>query len=109
MMCKMGGWIAQGGDPALEAYRHEVEEQEKRATSTLLQGRPIVIWDNITRRFGSHVTDMLMTSRVYSGRVLGSNSMPELLNNTVWCFNGNNLRLSKLAAFQPRHIPVRTI
>lgn len=94
LFARMGGWIAQGKDPALEAYRHEVEEQEKRATSTLLQGKPIVIWDNIRHRFGSEITDLLITGRYFTGRVLGSSSMPDLLNNTVWCFNGNNLRLN---------------
>lgn len=94
LCARLGGWLARGAEPAIETYRHEVEEQEKRATATLLAGKTLVIWDNIVHRFGSEVTDLLITGRYFTGRLLGTSMMPELLNNTVWCFNGNNLRLN---------------
>ena len=94
LLASMGGWVAHGESPPISQYTHDVEEQGKRVQSTLAAGVPLVIWDNIVHKFGSEVTDALLTSRLYTARILGQSKMPVYVNNTVWTFNGNNLRLN---------------
>lgn len=96
LLAKMGGWISLGRDPHSEGYIKVEEEQEKRIVASLQAGRPIFMWDNIDAPFGSAIIDMILTSRHFTGRILGTSLMAELINNCVWCFNGNNLRLKNI-------------
>lgn len=69
----------------------EVEE-EKRITSTALQGDALVLIDNIRHPFGSGVFDCALTGEEWRGRVLATNQMPRVRLSTIWWGTGNNVR-----------------
>jgi hypothetical protein len=93
---KIGGAVAMGTDPGVTKYPREDDEQEKRITTFLRAGLPIVIFDNIRYPFGSETTDMLLTSRVHKGRILSASELADYPNNTIWSFTGNNLKLNNV-------------
>ncbi|WP_232667896.1 hypothetical protein [Pseudonocardia sp. TRM90224] len=73
---------------------HDDAELEKSVTSILTQTTaPIVVFDNVTGILRSSRLAGLLTSRAYSGRVLGSTNNIEMVNDRLWTITGNNLAL----------------
>ena len=69
------------------------DELEKRLTSVLLEARPIVFLDNVTR-LGSDALHSVLTSETWQGRILGKSETVTLPNRAVWLASGNNVELS---------------
>ena len=69
------------------------DELEKRLTSVLLEARPIVFLDNVTR-LGSDSLHSVLTSEMWQGRILGKSETVTLPNRAVWLASGNNVELS---------------
>ena len=69
------------------------DELEKRLTSVLLEARPIIFLDNVTR-LGSDALHSVLTSELWQGRILGKSETVTLPNRAVWLASGNNVELS---------------
>ena len=80
------------------------DEAEKRITSVLLEARPIVFWDNVTR-LGSDPLHAVLTSQIWQGRILGKSETVTVPNRAVWLASGNNVELSD--EMTRRIIPIR--
>lgn len=65
---------------------------------------PIVVFDNVTGLVKSSRLDGLLTSAVWSDRVLGSTNNIEMPNDRVWMITGNNASLG--GDLKRRHVPV---
>ncbi|OPX90290.1 MAG: hypothetical protein A4E53_01176 [Pelotomaculum sp. PtaB.Bin104] len=74
--------------------RSREEEWRKRATSILVEGRPIVVIDNVEDVFRSATLCALLTSTNWSDRLLGRNEQINLQHKTCWIATGNNIRLA---------------
>ena len=74
--------------------RQKEEEWRKRITSLLVDGRPLVVIDNIEGAFQSANLCAVLTSTNWSDRVLGRNELINLQHRTCWIATGNNIRLA---------------
>lgn len=70
-------------------------ELEKSITAALRSPAPVMLWDNLSEGsvIGAAVLAQLLTTPVWSGRVLGSSTTWETPNNRLWLATGNNIRL----------------
>jgi hypothetical protein len=71
----------------------DTDELEKRITSVLLEARPIVFLDNVTR-LGSEPLHAVLTSETWQGRPLGKSETATVPNRAVWLASGNNVELT---------------
>jgi hypothetical protein len=72
------------------SYYHDPVQMDKRILSILLAGLPVCMLDNIEGDFGNSTLDNVLTSRYFSGRLLGFSKMVTLLANTVFFATANN-------------------
>jgi hypothetical protein len=70
------------------------EEVRKRLLSTLRSGQPGVLFDNIRGQFGSAALEAMLTTQVYSDRLLGGSRMLALPTAVLVLISGNNFRPS---------------
>ena len=82
-----------GRSAAMTAAPESEEEWRKRITATLLGGTTIVILDNVDRVLASSSLAILLTSDVWSDRVLGRSETVEVPQRLTCVATGNNLRL----------------
>jgi hypothetical protein len=71
----------------------ETEVVKDIATILLNTSSPIVTYDNVEGLLRSAAITSLLTSDRYSGRVLGSNSQVDRINDRVWSITGNNVTI----------------
>jgi hypothetical protein len=69
------------------------EEWRKRVTSTLLQGKPAILLDNLNTVKSATLAASL-TSPGWEDRILGESRMVSLPNRAAWAVTGNNLAVS---------------
>jgi hypothetical protein len=69
------------------------DEDRKRITTLLMNGRRQLLLDNVNARFGNGVIDALLTGEVWQDRVLGSNREVRLPNLMQIYVTGNNVQL----------------
>lgn len=62
----------------------------KKLTSYVKAGSSIRVFDNVNGQFGDEALDRLVTSSVWSDRVLGASDAPPLPVVTTWVTTGNN-------------------
>jgi hypothetical protein len=79
--------------PAMAEGRDD-DEWRKRLTSALLQGRPTIRIDNITRPLDSGALAMALTEPVWQDRVLGVSRDVLLPIRCTWIVTGNNPSLT---------------
>jgi hypothetical protein len=70
------------------------EELRKRLLSALRGGKPVLLLDNIRGSFGSSSLEAMLTSPVYTDRVLGSSQMLSLPVSALILISGNNFQPS---------------
>ncbi len=70
------------------------EEWSKTITGVLMRGSPAVLIDNINRQLDSASLASLITTRIWSGRRLGTNEFLSIRNDTVWMATANNASIS---------------
>ena len=95
-LARLLGVLATGDDPAVLAPpggREPDEELRKVLYSALLEGRHVVLLDNLNAPLGSAALDAFLTSASFSGRTLGKSEMNSLPNRALFLATGNNLRL----------------
>jgi putative DNA primase/helicase len=82
--------IVTGRDASKSPYSEEQEEMRKSYGSILAEGQSIACLDNVKRVIGDPTLDLLLTSRIYSDRVLGSSERCTYQNETVYFATANN-------------------
>lgn len=70
------------------------EEMRKRITSLLLEGKNIIVLDNLNAELNSGVLASAITGERWSDRPLGFSKIVNLPNKATWIVTGNNPRLS---------------
>jgi len=83
-----------GVRPSAAAWSSNEEERRKALLAYLLEGMPVVLWDNIPR--GTQIScphiEKACTSAFYSDRRLGVSEMVAVAASCVHTFTGNNIR-----------------
>lgn len=98
--------VALGREPRkMSINPSDPAEHEKRITALLLDGEEWVLLDNLVGLFDSSAFAALLTSTVWSGRLLGRSKSVALPNVATWVATGNNVQLSDELA--RRTIPIR--
>lgn len=69
------------------------DEWRKSITSSLLDGNPIIVIDNVTGKLHSSSLTRALTSRVWRDRFLGKSEMLDLPQRAVWIATGNNIAI----------------
>jgi hypothetical protein len=69
-------------------------EEQKRILGVLMEGRLLVVIDNIDRVLKSDTLCTVLTEERYSGRLLGTNQVVDLPCKATFFATGNNLTLS---------------
>jgi putative DNA primase/helicase len=82
--------IALGGPPALSKVPGTDDELEKRFVGWLRSGTPLIALDNVTGHFKSDTIAAYLTSPVFQGRSLGSNTNPSFAPTAILALTGNN-------------------
>ncbi|MDR7555724.1 MAG: hypothetical protein QN157_08960 [Armatimonadota bacterium] len=91
LLARAAALIATGHDAVTNPPESE-EEARKLITSVLLEGRQVVVLDDVGSlklRALSH----LVTTKRWSARLLGTNRVCELLQSATWIATGNNVQL----------------
>ena len=84
--------VATGRDEMMPAPSKE-EEWQKVITSCLLRGTTVNVIDNIEQPVQSAALAAVVTSNLWTDRILGRSEMVTLRNHTTWLVTGNNIRL----------------
>jgi hypothetical protein len=107
LLVDLAAVIAAGTGATRSAWSGNVDEQRKAVLAVLRDAVPLCLIDNLPNggNLGSHVLDNLLSSEVYSDRVLGQSATLTLPARTVWCATGNNLSVA--GDMQRRVVPVR--
>lgn len=94
MLADVASIIATGRNAQLMAPTRD-EEMEKRITAYLRQGDRVICIDNVDQKhpIGGAALDALLTSEIWSGRLLGKSDMVSCRNRAMWMATGNNVRL----------------
>ena len=83
------------GKAPAQAMDHTKDgEFEKRITTNLKDGAPIIFMDNISSKIASGGFAATLTGRDVKQRLLGGNTNLEVRNRFTWCTAGNNVEFS---------------
>ena len=91
-LCNFVSLVITGKHAPIMTLPRTGEEMEKRITSNLLEGNPLILLDNVNKLGGDELAAVL-TARVWRGRRLGRSEMIHIANNTLWVATGNNVDL----------------
>ena len=104
LLCEVAALLATGKSIPVMTLKGTEEELDKRITALLLEGAPLVLFDNVTTLKGETLA-ALLTSETWRGRRLGKSEMRTLKNNAIWCATGNNVDV--VGDIARRVIPIR--
>jgi hypothetical protein len=93
LMLDVGSYIVTGSEFARASYTNNEEELRKRITSVAMKGDRMVLFDNLTGKFGNAVLDAALTSTSWEDRVLGGNQMFRGPLFCTWFATGNNVQV----------------
>lgn len=85
------GIIATGHIPTLIAQGKSDEEDEKRISTVLIAGDPIVVVDNCERAISGDALCGVLTAETWGARILGKSELAKVPTNTLFMATGNNL------------------
>lgn len=85
--------IATGKANSVISHADNETEERKRLMAVLLDGDPIVCFDNIEEPFGSSALCSILTQTEYKDRVLGETRSITVPTNVTFLATGNNLVL----------------
>ena len=91
-LCNVVSLVITGKHAPIMTLPRTGEEMEKRITSNLLEGHPLILLDNVNTLGGDELAAVL-TARIWRGRRLGKSEMLHVANNTLWVATGNNVDL----------------
>ncbi|KYG10916.1 hypothetical protein BE21_09505 [Sorangium cellulosum] len=95
LMTRVIGLLVLGHHMDLITATTNEEEERKRITAKILSGATMVVIDNIGTTFGSPTLEALLTTGVWSERLLGSNDAPRLDAWITWYGSGNNVQYAR--------------
>lgn len=93
LLCETVGIIATGHKPTMISQGKTDEENEKRISSVLMAGDPILVFDNCDRPLGGDTLCSALTQEVIAARVLGKSEVPRVLTNALFMATGNNIEV----------------
>lgn len=105
LIAQLVGLISTGYPTPVGVLPRDDQELEKRLTSFLLAGDPVVAFDNVDHRIESGDLAAAITGATWTGRELGRSRRLVLENRTMWLVTGNNLTLGGDMA--PRSVLIR--
>lgn len=85
--------ITTGRPAAVMTAPRDTDEWRKTITGALLQGRSIVVIDNVEGQLHDQSLAAVLTAPVYASRILGSLEVRDVPNLATWIVTGNNVRL----------------
>jgi putative DNA primase/helicase len=83
--------IATGRPSPITPFTDDEAEQRKRITAALLAGHPMINIDNVTEPIDSAALSALLTSEIWSERILGVSQDAKVPSNALLVMTGNNL------------------
>jgi hypothetical protein len=96
--------IVTGERFTIATYTGNEEELRKRITSLVLAGDRLVLFDNLTGKFGNAILDAALTGTSWKDRLLGVNRMAEGPLYMTWYATGNNVAIAADTARRVCHI-----
>jgi hypothetical protein len=88
----------------IATYTDDEDELRKRILALALGGDRLVLFDNLTGKFGNGVLDAALTGTSFKDRVLGVNRMAEAPLYMTWYATGNNVAIAADTARRVCHI-----
>lgn len=85
--------VTTGRAPAMMTAPRDPDEWRKTITSSLLEGRGIIVLDNLEGALYDSNLAAVLTATTYAARMLGSNQIIDLPNMATWIATGNNINL----------------
>ena len=83
--------IATGKPNSVIAQAENETEEKKRIMAVLIEGDPIVCYDNVEKPFKSAALCSILTQQEYKDRLLGGNETRTVLTTATFLVTGNNL------------------
>lgn len=99
-------FTATGQEPATMTQMRDDDEWRKRITTTLMSSPTMVLIDNLQRRLDSPTLASVLTSEMWTDRVLGRSESVTLQTPSCWTATGNNLPTSREIARRSVWIPI---
>ncbi len=93
LLADIVGLITTGKANSVISQAESEQEEQKRLFALLLEGDPIVCYDNIEKPFGSAALCSVLTQQEWKGRILGSTQNASVPTNTTFLATGNNLTI----------------
>jgi len=90
LLADVAGLALTGKPLPAQTYPYREEELEKVLVSVARYGLPILCFDNVGNSIGGPVLDKWLTSTSPTGRILGSNDLPQFDWSTVMVATANN-------------------
>lgn len=94
LLTRVCGLIATGRLPSILTEGETDQEYRKRITGHLQRGGTYAVFDNVSKPVGADSLAALLTSTIWSDRVLGRSVITELANNSTWVVTGNRVTLA---------------
>ncbi len=104
LLCNIVSYVVTGKPAPIMTLPRTGEEMEKRITSNLLEGNPLILLDNVNKLGGDELAAIL-TAEIWRGRRLGKSEMLHISNHAMWVATGNNVDLCD--DIPRRVIPIR--
>lgn len=95
LICKCISLIITGEVSGFFIAPKNEDEWEKSITSNLKSSSPVIIYDNYEGKLQFDTLASILTSERKSARLLGKTQNIEVVNNSLWITNGNNIILGK--------------
>jgi len=99
------GMIVYGAEQPMTPLSDDEDERRKKIFALLSAGQVTVNFDNAAEALDSPALSALVTSSVYTDRVLGASAMRTVPNRSIVVVTGNNLQQSHEIA--QRTVPIR--
>lgn len=87
------GIIATGHKPTMMSQGKSPEEDEKRLSSVLMAGDPVLVIDNCDRPLGGDTLCSMLTQEFIAARILGRSEVIRMPTNALIMATGNNLEV----------------
>ncbi|MFH1463503.1 MAG: ATPase, partial [Pseudomonadota bacterium] len=95
LLAKVVSLVATGAVAQGTSLPRSEEEIRKKLTATLAGSPSVVLLDNVAHALDSESMAAVLTSEVWSDRLLGQTRMVHLPNRALWLATGNNPVLSR--------------
>lgn len=88
-------WPSLGYSLDMRTGAKDGDEWRKRITSELVAGKSVIGFDNATARLDSEHLAGVLTTTLWTDRILGQTQVVTAVNRATWVCTGNNLSFSK--------------